>query len=196
MLTPQEIRHAMNPGPVRKFLEDLANTSEFVEAVRPSAAKNMSTRMADRECAIRFLAFLGGGVDAYVKSKTDLDGFLNQAMIRINKLDDPSRMALGQRFRRAMHHARACFGANAFRKPAAGGPLNKSLFEATAVALDARTDEELAVLATRQERLQEVFVKALGDTEFYSSITAGTGDPRRVVVRFAALSKILDEVLA
>lgn len=196
VLTPQEIRHAMNPGPVRKFLEDLANTSEFVEAVRPSAAKNMSTRMADRECAIRFLAFLGGGVDAYVKSKTDLDGFLNQAMIRINKLDDPSRMALGQRFRRAMHHARACFGANAFRKPAAGGPLNKSLFEATAVALDARTDEELAVLATRQERLQEVFVKALGDTEFYSSITAGTGDPRRVVVRFAALSKILDEVLA
>lgn len=194
-LKAQEIRHAMNPGPVRKFLEDLANSSEFVQAVRPSAAKSLSRRMADRECVIRFLAFLDGGVQTYVKAKTDLDGFLNDAMIRINKLDDASRTALGQRFRRAMHHAHACFGENAFRKPGAGGPLNKSLFEATAVALDARSDEELQLLASRRDRLYEAVIKALGDSEFYASITSGTGDPKRVVVRFAALSKMLDEVL-
>ncbi len=196
VLTPQEIRHAMNPGPVRNFLRDLANAQEFVEAVRPSVAKSMSTRMADRECALRFIAFLDGGVEAYTKSKTDLDGFLNQAMGRVNKLNDPGREALAHRFRRAMQHAQTCFGVNAFRKPAAGGPLNKSLFEATAVALDAHSDEELALLATRQKQLQDAYVKALNDPEIFSSVTASTGDPKRVACRFAALKKMLGEVLA
>lgn len=195
VLTPQEIRHAMNPGPVRNFLKDLANATEFLDAVRPAIAKNMSNRMGDRECAIRFLAFLDGGVEDYAKSKADLDGFLNRAMIRINKLDDADRTELSHRFRRAMKYAHACFGVNAFRKPAMGGPLNKSLFEATAVALDARSDQDLAALATRQDRLLEAYQKALRDPEFLASVTSSTGDPRRVSRRFAALSKVLDEVL-
>jgi hypothetical protein len=195
-LTAQEIRHAMNPGPVRKFLKDLASVPEFVKAVRPPVAKSMSTRMTDRECVIRFIAFLEGGVQEYTSAKMDLDGFLNEAMGRVNNLDDGGREVLARRFRRAVHHAHACFGVNAFRKPEAGGPLNKSLFEATLVALDARSDQELELLATRQERLLEAYVKALADPEIFASVTASTGDPKRVARRFAALSKVLDEALA
>jgi hypothetical protein len=193
-LTAQEIRHAMNPGPVRKFLEELASTPEFTSAVG-LAASNLRKRMADRECAIRFMAFVDGGVVRYTKATTDLDGFLNQAMKRVNKMSDPERSALADRFRRAMYHAHAYFGRYAFRKPAAGGPLNKSLFEATSVAIDARSDSELATLASRQDRLLEAYKAAFQKPDVFASVTSGTGDMNKVVTRFAALDSVLAEVL-
>jgi hypothetical protein len=193
-LTAQEIRHAMNPGPVRKFLEELTSTPEFAEAVG-SAASNLRKRMADRECAIRFMAFVDGGVLRYAKATTDLDGFLNQAMKRVNKMSDLERGALADRFRRAMYHAHALFGRYAFRKPAAGGPLNKSLFEATSVAIDAQSDSELTTLATRQARLLDAYKAALQKPEVFASVTSGTGDTSKVETRFAALGTVLGEVL-
>lgn len=194
-LTPQEIRHAMNPGPVRKFLEELVGTPEFIDAVGPTA-KKMSARMADRECANRFIAFLGGGVTSYRGCGTDFDGFLNRAMIRVNKMAEADRRALGDRFRRAMRHAHTCFRRYAFRKPAAGGPLNKALFEATAVALDERSDAELETLAARHDQLIEAYKAALADTKVFASVTASTGDPNRVEERFAALQGIIAQVLS
>lgn len=194
-LTPQEIRHAMNGNFARKFLEELVNTPEFIEAVGPMAAKQLSPRMADRECAIRFIAFIDGGVEQYRKSSADLDGFLNQAMIKVEAMPEPDRRALAARFRRSMHHAHECFGRLAFRKPAAGGPLNKSLFEATAVALDARSDADLETLATRQAQLLVAYRAALEKPEVFASVTASTGDAKRVSCRFAALQGLLAEVI-
>ena len=53
-LNGQEIRHALNPSPVREFLRNLADTSEFRAATDDSISK---PRMADRDCVLRFLAF-------------------------------------------------------------------------------------------------------------------------------------------
>lgn len=193
-LTPQEIRHAMNPGAVRKLLEELATSKEFLEAVGPSAAR-MSMRMQDRECAIRFIAFLDGGVEDYRRSSTDFDGFIHRAMRRVNAMKEQERRNLAQRFCRAMRGAHACFGRDAFRKPGAGGPLNKALFEATAVALDGRTDEELEKLARDHDTLLEAFKKSLAEPEILKAISSSTGDPGRVERRFAALRNVLAEVL-
>lgn len=195
-LTPQEIRHAMNAGPVRQFLADLVTTVEFLDAVGRPAAATLSQRMADRECAVRFVAFVDGGVAMYRASDTDLDGFLNRAMARLNKMSNEERDALSRRFRRAMRAAHVCFGRYAFRKPAAGGPLNKSLFEATAVALDEASDADLAKLASAQARLIEAYKSMLAKPEVFASVTASTGDPVRVSTRFAALRDVVREVLS
>ncbi len=195
-LTPQEIRHAMNPGPVRKFLEQLAEGSEFRTAVGDDVQKKMSQRMQDRECAVRFIAFVDGGVSRYRTAKTDFDGFLHDAMDRANKMPESNRDELARRFRRAMHHAHICFGRNAFRKPSAGGPLNKALFEATSVALDAHTDNELSALGARTDQLLAVYQQALEVPEISRSVTASTGDPARVERRFRALADVLRTVLA
>lgn len=196
-LTAQEIRHAMNRGPVRKFLEELVGTEEFGEAVGPSAAKSMARRMADRECATRFLAFIDGGAHRYRSANTDFDGFLNKAMVRINETAENERNELAHRFRRAMAAAHASFGHHAFRKPDAGGrgPLNKALFEATSVALDACTDEDLTKVEARRERLLGAYTRAFGDAVVLGSVTASTGDPIRVVRRFDALRDVIAEVL-
>lgn len=195
-LTPQEIRHAMNPGPVRKFLEALAESAEFKAAVGPSVQRKMSQRMQDRECALRFIAFRDGGVGRYRSTRSDFDGFLHDAMDRVNRMSDVDRSALAARFQRAMHHVHVCLSRYAFRKPAAGGPLNKALFEATAVAFDARSDTELATLAVRFDKFLEAYTEAFSKLDILRSVTSSTGDPARVERRFKALDDVLTETLA
>ena len=61
-LNTQEIRHALHPGTVRTFLKDLANSKEFLDATNHSIS---DSRMADRECVLRFLAFYLRGWENY-----------------------------------------------------------------------------------------------------------------------------------
>ncbi len=76
-LNGQEIRHALNKGRARTFLKELASSTAFLKATTGSVS---DTRMAGRECALRFLAFRFTKWNDYVTN--DLDGFLNAAMQR------------------------------------------------------------------------------------------------------------------
>ena len=49
-LNGQEIRHAINPGPARDYLEDLAESDEFARAT--DALRDGKDRMADRQCVL------------------------------------------------------------------------------------------------------------------------------------------------
>ncbi len=53
-LSPQEIRHALKQGQATRFLVELAGLQSFKIATDHSIRDD---RMADRECALRFLAF-------------------------------------------------------------------------------------------------------------------------------------------
>ena len=68
-LLPQEIRHALNPGMARDFINALAKEPAFLDATNKSVSPK---RMADRECALRFVAFYRSLLSEY---KGDLDGF-------------------------------------------------------------------------------------------------------------------------
>jgi hypothetical protein len=71
-------------------------------------------RMADRECALRFLAFT---LTPYTEYKApDLDKFLNDTMKNLNQTPDQQLKQLEERFLRAMNAAFSIFGAHAFRK--------------------------------------------------------------------------------
>ena len=75
MLNGQEIRNALHPGPIREYLEKLAETDEFLTATDHSIKTH---RMADRECILRFLAFHVEPWERY--SANDLDGYLGNTM--------------------------------------------------------------------------------------------------------------------
>lgn len=77
-LARQEIRHALNPGPARDLLRELAESAEFLMVTDGSIDPR---RMADRECVLRFLAFRSLGVDAYGGKLND---FLMRAMKHLN----------------------------------------------------------------------------------------------------------------
>ncbi|MBK9263259.1 MAG: DUF262 domain-containing protein [Polyangiaceae bacterium] len=193
-LTAQEIRHAINPGASRAFLKELAECTELKEATGGALS---SDRMDDRECVLRFVAFILTPAENY--PNTDFDPFLNQAMQAIDRMNPEQRAELATRFRRAMTSASHVLGNKAFRKVMPSGrrgPINKALFEAWSVNLDACSDEEIAVLATRSETLVSHFVQRLANVpEFEQALSQGTGDRNKVKLRFRTIRELIQGAL-
>ena len=194
-LSPQEIRHALNQGPAALMLHDLVELPEFVQV----AGKSMKDRrMTDRECVLRFLAFVMTPYPAY--NSPDLDGFLNDQMKRLNGMTEEERQHLLVRFSRAMSAAGNIFGEHAFRKrynlADHRKPINKALFECWSVALNGLSDDELALLAQRRDKLDAAFVDLMNVRDFDSAISQGTGDVRKVKLRFGAVERIIRETIS
>ena len=194
-LSPQEIRHALNQGVAAVMLQDLAALPEFGR-VAGKSIKNQ--RMTDRECVLRFLAFVLTPPSAY--TSPNLDGFLNDQMKRLNGMSDDERGRLCARFSRAMVAAHDVFGPDAFRKryqqEDPRKPINKALFECWSVALDALSDEEVKVLTERRAALRVAFVRLMNVREFDAAISQGTGDIRKVQLRFSAVERLIREIIS
>ncbi len=131
-LSAQEIRHALNQGRATRFLAELARIPEFLKATDYSIRDD---RMADRECVLRYLAFLIFPPEDY-RSK-DFDSFLNDRMADLNRMDETELNSYKERFRHTMVAAWDLFGRDGFRKryseSAFRYPINKALFEAWAL---------------------------------------------------------------
>ncbi len=194
-LTSQEIRHALNQGPASKLLAEVARDEVFIQATGGSLR---AQRMADRECILRFFAFRLTSIEQY--RSQDLDGFLNDAMRQMNKMEPASLEELSCSFRRAMKAAHDIFGRYAFRKRTLSNdrmnPINKALFETWSVNLSLRSDNELACLTERREQVNQASMKLLSeDREFDLSVTQATGDAKRVRIRFERVAELLRGVL-
>lgn len=194
-LSAQEIRHALNQGPAAELLKELAETPSFQKAAGRSIRNQ---RMTDRECALRFLAFV---VTPYTQYRTsDLDGFLNQQMKALNNMTPLERTALAHRFVRSMELSYSLFERDAFRKRYATHdhrkPINKALFEAWSVGIDRLPDDAAAVLLDRREQLKADFIELMKSRDFDAAISQGTGDPKRVGLRFSAIESLISQVLS
>ncbi|MDE2929983.1 MAG: DUF262 domain-containing protein [Chloroflexota bacterium] len=190
-LNGQEIRHALNPGPVRNYLKTLAESNEFIEATDGTIPPK---RMDDRECVLRFLAFYIEPPEKYTTS--DLDGYLGRTMKRVNNMSAAELSGYEADFRKAMRAAHCIFGEDAFRKPRAEAnrrrPVNKALFETWSVSLASCSSKEIEFLIERSKdvkrRLSELMAE---DTDFDNAISYSTGLPSRVRKRFQAIEQII-----
>ncbi|MBF0308895.1 MAG: DUF262 domain-containing protein [Magnetococcales bacterium] len=196
-LSSQEIRHALNQGAVVQLLKEMAESNEFRQAVNNGVKEK--ERMADRECALRVLAFLRTRPEQYDDKVKDFDAFLSDAMADLNGLTDQERDQLKGRFFRAMRIARALFDRKAFRKQSKrstyGYPINKSLLESWSVNLDALTEAQVQSLTERKEQLRERFLDIMEERDFDDAVTQGTGSKARVQLRFRRIKEIIQEVL-
>ncbi len=194
-LSSQEIRHALNGKGVTTMLKELAESASFASATRNSIPRD---RMADREYITRFLAFILTKPDNYVAQ--EFDSFLNEAMCRIDSMPDDQRRHLTERFLRAMRTSQHLLGRYAFRKKYKGElrlkPINKALFEAWSVNFDALTDNQVGLLAERRDRLIEGFEDLMAQRSFEQAVTQGTGDVRKVRLRFSSIRDLIGSVLA
>jgi hypothetical protein len=195
-LNAQEIRHALNKGPARNFLRDLAASRSFRRATGGSVSDD---RMGGRECALRFVAFRLQPWSEYTAN--DMDGFLNAAMQRLNGLTPAQLAEIRADFERSMDRAYAIFGDDAFRKryspEAPRNPVSKALLEAWSVTLAALDDEEAVELTARKEATKDGFMDLLTeDREFETSVSYSTGSPKRVRKRFGAIEQLVVTVLS
>lgn len=194
-LNGQEIRHALNPGLVLDYLEELAKTDEFLRATWYSIDNK---RMADQECILRFLAF---HIDPWEKYSTySLDRYLGRAMRKINRMGESECDRLSADFKKAMCAAYDIFGWYAFRKRYSQHdrrrPINKALFEAWSVGLARRSDEEIEILVNNKEKIVQDFIWKMEYRDFEAAISASTGDPVKVRKRFQVVDKIIGEGLS
>ena len=194
-LKGQEIRHALNPGPVRDYLKQLAESDAFVRATGGSISPK---RMDDRACVLRFLAFHMTPWEEY--KGNSLDRYLDDAMKSINKAGHDRQRVLAEDFRKAMRAAADIFGDDAFRKRHEPGDrrhqINMPLFEAWSVQLARCSPEQIDRLVERRDAVRERFMALLNDDqEFEQAISSATGTPRRIRKRFAAIRDLVQEVV-
>jgi hypothetical protein len=205
-LSPQEIRHALNQqGNAPALLERLASGAKFKQA---TAKKFDDGRMTDRECVLRFLAFVRIPPAALPSDKLyrDLDTFLNQQMESLNtdlRADPSLSTQYEDRLTRAMTAAHDILGKYAFRKVRnlpnrikRRGPVQKALFEAWAVNLDALDDEQIETLKARKNAVLEGFIELLNQHDFDAAVTQATGDRRRIQHRFGCIRHLLKAQLS
>ena len=194
-LNGQEIRHALYPGPVRTYLQDLAETDEFLIATDYSIKR---IRMADRECVLRFLAFYVSPWQEYTSN--DLDGFLVESMKNLNQMSQDDRDRLAVVFTHTMRAAAAIFGDDAFRKRSASNhrrsPINKAVLEAWSVSLARCSSEQIKSLTKNKDNVRQKFIALLNeDQDFEIAVSASTGVPQRVWKRFKEIENLIERCL-
>jgi hypothetical protein len=194
-LSPQEIRQALNQGPIAVLLETLSKHPDFIKATAGSIKGN---RMEDRELVLRFFVFFSLPHPPVVTK--EIDFFLSESMGSLNKVSDEERKTMSESFIRSMRLATKIFGEDAFRKrylPTHGRyPINKSLFEGWSVALARMNEEQGNMLAERKQLVLEKFMLLMNNKEFEQAVSQGTTEPKKMKLRFEKIQALLAEVLA
>jgi hypothetical protein len=171
-LSPQELRHALNPGKAARFLRDLAASPEFQQVVKLGDTRKM--RMDDREFILGFLAFT---LTSYKDFKEDKrDAFLTKALAKTNKLTDEDLNNIENNFKKTMIASHEILGEYAFckisQKQKRKYPVNKALFEAWSVNLSNLTDEQIRLLKIKNTELMNKFSNLVdNDKDFLISIS-------------------------
>lgn len=194
-LNAQEIRQALNQkGKGVNFLKNICEDKVFKKVVAIS-----SKRMADRELALRFIAFK---LTVNMPFKFhDMANFLDDAMDRLDNIDDEVKLEnIKKDFFNSLEFSEKVLGENHRFSRSIGSEektktLNRSLFDVIAVCFSEIEDKELFL------QRKEVFLKKFRmllqneQGEFSKSITEGTSSKGAVETRFKIMRNLIKEVL-
>ncbi len=189
-LNAQEIRNCLSSVKTRQLLKDMVELESFLQATRRSVNR---TRMADKEMALRFVAFYL--LDTHklnaLEYKGNMDDFLDQVTEVINKANDKLRSDIINAFDNAMNNAYTLFGDNAFRKVSF---INKALFLSWSRQLY-RIDSTVLKNAPRVNFAKAILDKKISnDLEYSRSISTGTNDIGSINKAYITAGEILKEI--
>ena len=188
-LTRQQMRNSLYNGKGTRLLKKEAGTKLFLKATGDSLRRDT---MRDREFVNRFCAFHLFPLDQY---KGEMDEFLANAIIRMNKMDDQELADVSSVFRMGLRNNFQVFGHHAFRKRQRGqdkrSVINASIWDVMITGLSRIKPD---VVKSRADALQEGFYGLMGDDDFIASVTYGTNDTKRVTDRFRMARDLFEEV--
>lgn len=210
-LSDQEVRSSLNVGFATGFLNDLAETTEFVNATNKSINP---ARMKDIEFVLRFCAFYFVEDYSQVNIKT-MDTFLTNTMVRLNGENGrtPLIEKLEKDFSKSMVYSRKIFGSYAFRKrkvTKGANSINKALFDTWSVCLAKLEESQLELLVERKDLLWKQFERLLSgnlilasweqegnkDKDFEFSISQSTSKNDMVRYRYVSITNLIQKVLS
>lgn len=188
VLTPAEIRNSVYRGKVAQLLKNCAESEAFVRATR---AKISSSRMLDREFALRAIAFYHLGVDVY---RGNLEEYFYDALENLKSADDKVLSDIYRSFVAAMNTSASLFGEHAFRKINKNGhygQINKPLYECVTVLIAKLGETERVRLEKNAVKFLDEYEMLLRDHCFAEAITSGTARISNVNLRYQAMDKII-----
>lgn len=184
----------MSKARSREFLKQLVSDDSFIAATGGSLKDH--PRMADREVALRFVAFRLFSSDEYAQHGA-FDEFLGFVT---DRLDDPAKHNLDRLrtdFVRGMTNCYSVFGEHAFRKwpwdASRKSPINRALFESWGTVL--ASYDKTAVRDVAESLVHRARDMMTSDFEFINSISGSTGDVRNVRIRLGKVRAAAEEVL-
>lgn len=195
-LSAQEIRHALNQGKVTNSLKTMAESEWFLKATDHGISPK---RMVDRECVLRYYAFVLNEPEEY--KEDSFDQFLNDVMKKCNGMHDNEISKLERDFVHVMELSYELFDRMAFRKMTTTQlgryPINKALFESWSVNLFKLSHDQQNYLIERKSQLIDMFKKVIeNDPRFVDSISQATGSMYRVRYRFSCIRNLIQGVLS
>lgn len=193
-LEPQEIRHSLYQGKSTKLIEEMAHLPSFRNATQYAVP---SVRMADREYALRYIAFTEIDYERFYKG--NVDDYLILAMKHINHADEKTEMRILAEFDRTMGICHKVFQQYAFRRYAKSGnkyrrgPINKALFEVWSACFKSLPDERVQLLLDYRDEFIEGYANALADTKYSLALKAGdeSSVKRRMEITKAFLKEFI-----
>jgi len=186
-LNRQEIRNCLFSGQATRLLKELSEEAYFRRAIDNGISPK---RMKDREAILRYLAFKILGYQSYLDLKTDMDEFLNEALRKINKMNETEIGLLKQDFKRVMKLTYDFFGPKNFRLPTkqSRGRINIALLEAVGYFFAIKSDE---FLQKNKQLILQNYKKLLNSDSFIEAVSSSTNAPKRVKARFELVQEIL-----
>ena len=193
-LSAQEIRHCMSKTQSRNFLKQLVSDESFITAT--GGALKEHPRMADREVALRLVAFRLFTLEDYA-GYASLDAFLSAVTERLDDSTGENLEKLRTDFVRGMTNGYAVFGEHAFRKwswdVSWKNPINRALFESWGTVLAEYNETVVKNVAENLvKRAREMMTR---DIDFINSISVNTGAIRNVRTRLEKVREAVEKVL-
>lgn len=189
-LNAQEIRNCLENPFTRKFIKTLAKSEEFLSATRHSIS---STRMADNEIVLRFIAFYLSDHNLHDQKpyRGDMEAYLNGTVEILNRLSPTHFDKIEVAFKKAMVNAKLLFGDKAFRK---SSYINKALFLSWSRIL-CDIDTKLLKKKNIGTQLHDLLKKEIENNPEYSrALSMATNDVRNVELSCKIATKLLREV--
>lgn len=199
-LTPMEIRHALNQkGPATRFFKKLTgedskttieqNNSFYHHFI--SENKITTSRMEDRELALRYVAFT---LNKYEDYKTGLGKFLDETMDKLDSLTVKDCDELINNLEKSINCYRDIFGNTRFgRGFTRRAKMNSALFEVWTSELAKLNDEQRKLLVSKKESIINNYRSLLSDTNtgFNKSIISSTAGKGAVETRFNCIHNLI-----
>lgn len=190
-LNAQEIRNCLSNDKTRQLLSNMVNINSFQNATRGSIS---STRMADKELALRFVAFylLDNDMSKRKEYKGGMDTFLDETNDLLNKMIPKQHQKILDEFDRAMQNAFILFDNKAFRK---ANYINKSLFLSLSRILYQYEPQHLKELNLEDGVAKRVEKEIKENVEYNKALSMATNDARNVALTYYVAKTLLGELI-
>lgn len=193
-LSPQELRQALKPGAFLNFLDDETANSTAIKDMLNN--KGADPRMKDIELALRFFAFKCFPN----KYKGNLKEFLDYTCENLNGNWEAKEYIIRDLFaelEKSIVFLKDLFAPDAafsrYTDGKCNGRFNRSIYEILTYYFSIK--EVRIAVEKKKEEFVNKFVELNDDQEFVYAVSNTTKDINRVVIRFAKVSKILEDLL-